>query len=227
MSQEEKNEAQPQMPPEIQSKQQEPVSATDKNSSLSKNMKGKGKRKGSAPPPPSPRRPTEETAIKLTPKLIIEKLDACYKQFVDLRLEIRELEKEFGRLDRKRNRWKATEEELQQRLEKKKELRRKSAEFNLLNLKIMKLLEAAQAKDMKPSDLPQEPPPLEDEEDPCLPDDILPRVIVCGMERAGKMADVPKIIVCVDDSCKKPQEEEKKVEEEGTDGNKPQPVKRG
>ncbi|KAK6645064.1 hypothetical protein RUM43_001340 [Polyplax serrata] len=175
----------------------------------------KNGRKSSRTPPPSPRRATEEAAMQLPPKMIIEKLESCYGKFVVLRVEVRDLEREFGKLDRKRNRRKATEEELQLRLQKKKQLKKKCAEFNLLSLKILKLQEAAQAKDIKPSDMPPEPPPLEDDdEDECLPDDILPRVIVCGTDRNGKMADVPKIVVCIEDSCKKPIPEKELEEEE-------------
>lgn len=154
---------------------------------------------------PVPRKPTEENAMHLTPDEIIERLTHYYKIFINLRQQKFELEKEFGKLDRKRNRWKATNEELKLRIQKKKQLNQKMVEFCKIKLKIKKLLEAAAAKEIKPEKMPPEPPPLdEDDEDECLPDDILPRVIVCGTEKSGKMADVPKIVVVVEDSCKPP-----------------------
>lgn len=170
------------------------------------------------------KRPTEEIAMRLPPRIIIDKLNKYYKEFITLREELRTVEKEFGKLDRKRNRWKATEEELQLRLEKKKELQEKRVAFDLMNLKITKLKEAAVAKDIKSSDLPPEPPPLEeDEEDVCLPEDILPRVIVCNgyrLDRNDKLPEVPKIVVCLDDRCKPPlpppTEEEIKEKEEAS-----------
>lgn len=164
------------------------------------------------------KRPTEDIAMRLPPRIIIDKLSKYYKEFITLREELRTVEKEFGKLDRKRNRWKATEEELNLRLEKKKELQEKRAVFDLINLKMTKLREAAEAKDIKSSDLPPEPPPFdEDEEDACLPDDILPRVIICNgyrPDRNDKLPEVPKIVVCLDDRCKPPLLEEVKVEEE-------------
>lgn len=154
------------------------------------------------------KRPTEEIAMRLPPRIIIDKLNRCYKEIVVVREDVRVLEKEFGKLDRKRNRWKATDEELKLRVEKKKELQERQAALDLLNLKISKLKEAAQVKNIKPEDLPPEPPPLdEDEEDVCLPDDKLPRVIVCNgfrSDRNDKLPEVPKIVVCLDDRCKPP-----------------------
>lgn len=161
------------------------------------------------------RKPTEEIAMKLRPQQIISKLTYYYQEFIRARAEIHLLQKEFGKLDRKRNRWKASHEELQLRLIKRRELREKTTAFELINLKIRKLREAAFAKEI--TSLPPEPPPLEeDEEDPCLPDDILPRVIVCNGYRVDwndNMADMPKIVVCLDDRCKKLPPESEVVED--------------
>jgi hypothetical protein len=163
------------------------------------------------------KRPTEDIAMRLPPRVIIDKLSRCYKDIVGVREDVRTLEKEFGKLDRKRNRWKATEEELKLRVVKKKELQERQAVLDLLNLKITKLKEAAQAKNIKADDLPPEPPPLdEDDEDVCLPDDKLPRVIVCNgfrSDRNDKLPGVPKIVVCLDDRCKPPPPDENKQEE--------------